>query len=300
MGWLSDGITFVWYGSVIGVLGAAGAMRILAPTRHRDVTLTRAWRDGAVRVARVCAPLLLLAVFVRLWLQTWSAFGSDQPLSMTLALIIINDTPWGTGWLWQMAAGVAVWLSLLRGGAASWPAFLPAAVAAGATVGLTGHAAGVDEGAGVLILAHGVHVIAAGLWLGTLAVILVVTRRAHGGDAAASREALARAIDRFSPQAVVAVSVLALSGLFAAWEHVGGIAALLTPYGFVFIAKLVAFGGAALCGLYNWRVVRPTLSTHPDGPLHLRSIASLELAFGTAALVLTSILTSMPMTHGGD
>ena len=39
-------------------------------------------------------------------------------------------------------------------------------------------------------------------------------------------------------------------------------------------------------------------AVHPDGASHLRSMASLELSCGLCALVLTSVLTSMPMpTH---
>jgi putative copper resistance protein D len=145
------------------------------------------------------------------------------------------------------------------------------------------------------MVTHGLHVVAAGLWLGSLAIVLMVSRPGTTAADPDTRERLARAIDRFSPQAVISVSVLASSGAVAAWQHLGGWATLFTPYGFVLITKMVAFGAAALCGFYNWRVVRPALASHPDGPLQLRSMASLELVLGAIALVLTSVLTSMPM-----
>jgi putative copper export protein len=287
MEWLSYGSMFVWYASVIVAIGATGAVRVFAG----DDASAR-WARLSLRVARVVMPLMLLAVAARLCVQTWQSFGTDQPL-LAFAGIIINETPWGTGWFWQVCASVAAWLVIGAMSAARWPLLIAAAAATGLTVGLTGHAAGATEYGTLLVAAHGVHVVAAGLWLGTLGVVIAVTRQA--GATTAESSAFARAIDRFSLQAIPSVSLLVVSGIVAGWQHVNGLEGLLTPYGFVLIAKVVAFGAAALCGFYNWRVVRPTLNTHADAVHHLRGMAKLELAFGIAALVLTSILTSMPM-----
>ena len=237
-------------------------------------------------------PLMLLAVAARLCVQTWQSFGTDQPL-LAFAGIIINETPWGSGWFWQMGTCVAAWLVIGLMAPARWPVLVAAAAATGLTVGLTGHAAGATEYGTLLVGAHGAHVVAAGLWLGTLGVVIAVTSRA--GESPAERSAFARAIDRFSPQAIPSVALLVVSGVVAGWQHVNSLNGLLTPYGFVLTAKVVAFGAAALCGFYNWRVVRPTLSTHEGAVRHLRGMAKLELAFGIVALVLTSLLTSMPM-----
>ena len=295
MDWLSSGVMFGWYASILAVIGATGAVRVLAPSHGPGAG---DWPSLALRWARLIMPLVLLALLSRLWLQTWQAFGSDQPLTLAHAVIIITETPWGTGWLWQMAASLAAWIAVAVASPQRWGVLLLAGVALGGTVGLTGHAAGADAYVSLVITAHGVHVLAAGLWLGTLAMILAITRPAAAPLESGARAHLARAIDRFSPQAVVCVAVLATSGVVAAWQHVSDLQSLFTPYGFVLIAKVVAFGAAGLCGLYNWRVVRPSLAVHPDGTAHLRSIASLELICGVCALVLTSILTSMPMpTH---
>jgi putative copper export protein len=287
MEWLSYGSMFAWYASIIVVVGATGAVRVFAGDE-----VSARWARLSLRVARVVMPLMLLAVATRLCVQTWQSFGTDQPL-LAFAGIIINETPWGTGWFWQMCACVAAWLVIGVVSPARWPVLVAAAAATGLTVGLTGHAAGATEYGTLLVGSHGVHVVAAGLWLGTLGVMIAVTRRA--GATAGESGAFARAIDRFSPQAIPSVVLLVVSGAVAAWQHVNAVEALLTPYGFVLIAKVVAFGGAALCGFYNWRVVRPTLGTHQDAVHHLRGMAKLELAFGVAALVLTSLLTSMPM-----
>jgi putative copper export protein len=287
MEWLSYGSMFVWYASIVVVVGATGAVRVFAGDE-----VSARWARLSLRVARVVMPLMLLAVATRLCVQTWQSFGADQPL-LAFAGIIINETPWGTGWFWQMCACVAAWLVIGVVSPARWPVLVAAAAATGLTVGLTGHAAGATEYGTLLVGSHGVHVVAAGLWLGTLGVVIAVTRRV--GATAGESAAFARAIDRFSPQAIPSVVLLVVSGIVAAWQHVNAVEALFTPYGFVLIAKVVAVGGAALCGFYNWRVVRPTLGAHQDAVRHLRGMAKLELAFGVVALGLTSLLTSMPM-----
>lgn len=293
MEWLSNGVMLAWYAPLLIVVGAVGAVRVFAISEGAGAD---GWDASALRIARLTMPLVLLALLARLWLQTWQAFGTDQPLTLPFAAIIIRETPWGDGWLWQLAASLAAWAIIAILSPKRWLLLLLAAGALGGTVGMTGHAAGSDTYTQLLIAAHGVHVLAAGLWLGTLAIVLTVTR--PSATTTDTRERLAHAIDRFSPQAVASVTVLATSGIVAAWQHVNSLEALFTPYGFVFIAKVVAFGAAALCGFYNWRVVRPTLASHPEGPAQLRSMATLELVFGLAALLLTSVLTSMPMpTH---
>jgi putative copper resistance protein D len=292
MDWLSNGVMFGWYASILVAIGATGAVRVMASSHGPGST---GWSTRALRQARLIMPLVLLALVGRLWLQTWQAFGSDQPLTLAHAVVIITETPWGTGWAWQTAAGLAAWITIAMASPQRWGLLLLAAAALGGTVGFTGHAAGADAYVSMVIAAHGLHVLAAGLWLGTLAMILAITRPDGAPAEPDTREQLARVIDRFSPQAVVSVTVLATSGVVAAWQHVGNLQSLFTPYGFVLVAKVVAFGAAGLCGLYNWRVVRPSLAVHPDGAAHLRSIASLELICGFCALALTSILTSMPM-----
>ncbi len=295
MEWLSYGSMFIWYASIIVVIGATGACRVFSEEPVGDGSSAQSAR-ASVRIARIVMPLMLLAVAARLCVQTWQSFGIDQPL-LAFAGIIINETPWGTGWFWQMCACVTAWLIIGVMSPARWPVLVAAAGATGLTVGLTGHAAGATEYGTLLISAHGVHVVAAGLWLGTLGVVIAITRQT--GATADESVAFARAIGRFSLQAIPSVALLVLSGVVAGWQHVNDLKGLLTPYGFVLIAKVVAFGAAALCGFYNWRVVRPTLITHIDAVHHLRGMAKLELAFGIAALVLTSILTSMPMPDHG-
>lgn len=293
MEWLSYGVAFLWYVSVIGVIGAAGAVRVFSPKQAPDV-ITSDWARASLRLARVLMPLVVLCLVARLWLQTAEAFGPDQPF-LPFAKIIINETPWGDGWLWQVAVTLIAWMVIGASSVSMWPLLMAAALGPGLMVGLTGHAMGNQEARSLLLTTHGLHVAAAGMWLGGLSVLMTVTRRARHVNDESARMALAQAVGRFSPQAIFSVSVLAISGLIAAWQHTGGFEGLWSPYGVALGGKVAAFGGAALCGLYNWRVVRPALAANPDAVGRLRRTAGLELALGLTALVLTSVLTSLPM-----
>ena len=96
--------------------------------------------------------------------------------------------------------------------------------------------------------------------------------------------------------AIACVVTLAFTGVFAGWSHLPTIAALWqTPYGLALFRKLVVIALTGLVGLYNWRVVKPRLSSGDTLPT-LRRSATVELSIGLVVVVLTAILvgTSPP------
>ena len=58
-------------------------------------------------LALVAVTTLGLMTAVRLWSQTFDAFGGDQPLEWAQAQVILFETPWGGGWRWQAGATMA-------------------------------------------------------------------------------------------------------------------------------------------------------------------------------------------------
>ena len=152
MDWTSTGIMFGWYASILVVIGATGAVRVLAFSNGPGANN---WSALALRRARLIMPLVFIALLARLWLQTWQAFGSDQPLTLAHAVIIITETPWGAGWAWQLAASLAAWITIAMVSPRRWGVLLLAAAALGGSVGFTGHAAGADAYVSMVITAHG-------------------------------------------------------------------------------------------------------------------------------------------------
>jgi putative copper export protein len=235
-----------------------------------------------------------------------------------------------------MAALFVAGLLLVRGGEdrrRGWWTMLVAGLGMALVPALSGHAAGTPEPVRAFaILNDAVHVTAAGVWMGTLAVLLfagigaaaartsVVPAPAGGGwsdeeggaleegyaDEAETRAAqpapgllppLARMVSGFSRVAMVAVAVLLATGLVSAWLHLGSVGALFASgYGRTLLVKLALVAGAASLGFYNWRVVRPALAREPRAAL-IRIPATIEVALGVAVVLVTAMLisTSPPM-----
>jgi putative copper resistance protein D len=285
-------IIFTWYVFVLLVVGATSAARACAEAP--------VWPRRLTAIAVGAAWMLVGIVLLRLWSQTNDAFGGDGPLTMAYARIILFETPWGGGWMWQAGTSALTCLvvSAWRVRWALWPAAAICASAAAFTTGLTGHAVGMEGQTWITVWAHGLHVIAAGWWIGALAVILLVTSRTDFHRDVQARLSLAEVVNRFSPVAIVAVSVLVIAGGIATWRHVivpAGFDGFASPYGLALAVKIGAFFAAGLCGLYNWRVLSPALAGSADAARQFRAMAWLEVCLGLVAIVLTALLGTLSM-----
>ena len=181
----------------------------------------------------------------------------------------------------------AAWL--LAGLGALALAFAPA---------LSGHAAAAPRLGPLAILADTLHVLAAGGWIGGLLVLV-----AAGVPAAMRLEredrgpAVAALVNAFSPTALAFAGALTLTGLFAAWLHMGSIPALWqSGYGQTLLVKLGVLSGVFATGAYNWLKVKPALGDEL-GATRLRRSARVEIAVGAVVLLVTAVLvaTAPPM-----
>lgn len=282
-------LTWAWYTAILLVVGSTSAAYACANAPR--------WPRRLTAVALFSSLLLVLIVGARLWSQTYDAFGGDQPLELAHARVILFETPWGGGWLWQAGATALTCLVVMawRWRWSLWPLAALSASITAFTTALTGHAVGMVDQVWITVPAHGLHVIAAGWWIGALAIILLVTAGSDFERDTSARVALAGVIDRFSPVAIGAVTTLVVAGGVATWQHVGSVAGFASPYGLALAGKIAAFCGAGLCGLYNWRVLRPQLSSSADAARQLRTMAWLEVSLGVIALILTALVGTLSM-----
>ncbi len=272
-------------------------------TALAELVLSRAQVDIEPLARRLLAPALTAAVALvvlraaLLWAQTWLLFALDEPVTLDLVQVVAMRTSWGTGWLCQMAAAsLAVAGYGLRRAGITAGRVVAAAGGAGAvlSVPLTGHA--VEQGwLSVPLASQMLHVAAATAWIGTLAVLAWLLL---GGGMEGIDEAVARAIHRFSPLALVAAATLLLSGTLTSWFYLGELAALWsTVYGRTLALKLLLFAAIAAAGYVNWRRVRPGLG-NAAGTQRLRRSAGLELSWALLLLLVTAILVALPMPMG--
>jgi putative copper export protein len=146
-------------------------------------------------------------------------------------------------------------------------------------------------------LVNPVHALAAGLWIGTLFVLVTAglsallkhepTRERRGAIAADM-------VNGFSPLALTMGGVVVLFGVITAWRHLHRLSNLWsTPYGYALIAKLVFVALVFALGAWNWRRQRPALGSSEAATSIRRSSLS-ELTFAAIVLVITAIVVSLP------
>ncbi|HEY2165496.1 MAG TPA: CopD family protein [Gemmatimonadaceae bacterium] len=142
-----------------------------------------------------------------------------------------------------------------------------------------------------------VHRLAAGLWLGTLFIMVAcgLGPLLRHGELRDRRGGLAAdMVNRFSPVALSMGGVVVVFGGITAWRHLPTIASLWeTPYGRTLIIKLVFVATVFSLGAFNWRRQRPTLGKE-SAAISLRHSATLELSVAAVVLIVTSILVSLP------
>jgi putative copper export protein len=144
---------------------------------------------------------------------------------------------------------------------------------------------------------NAVHILAASTWLGTLLVLTLVGIRglirshASGGQRAGL---VADLVNSFSPLALTASAIVAITGATTGWLHLKRISALwTTSYGIALMVKLMLVLIVVVLGAWNWKRVRPSLGT--EGTEHtIRRSATMELTFAGLVLLATSVLVTLP------
>jgi len=257
------------------------------------------------RHAGLALVVLVVGTLARLYAQTYSSFGLDEPVTGELLRLVAEQTRWGGRWVAQGAAVIvaAVMAALVQARCrSSWWLLAAATLVVVATMPMTGHAfAYVDGVLWPMVLQVG-HLCAAGAWIGSLFMLLMVglrqARLASAGEEDIGGGALISAIaDRFSPVALTAAGTLAATGLLTAILYVEESSQLWrTSYGRLLLVKTGLFGVTAMLGAYNWRKVRPLL-TRPGGVRRFRYSATAELLAAAAVLAVTAWLVHLPMPH---
>jgi len=282
-----------------------GIVWLVGVSAFRGLVLGAGWREGVVpvglerrlvRQVGLTLGLLFVASAGRLYAQTYSSFGLDEPVTGELLRLVAEQTRWGGRWMWQSAAVVAaapVVAIAVTGVPWAWWLVAIATLGIVVTSPMTGHALSYSGGAFWPMTLQIVHVLAAGVWLGTLLVLVLEGLR----PAASTRANAVGLVARFSGVALVAVGAVGLTGVLTAWYYVDHLPQLWqTVYGRVLLVKTGLFGLTAMMGAYNWKVVRPALGA-PDGVARLRRSGTGELAVAVVLLAVTAWLVHLPMPH---
>jgi copper resistance protein D len=224
---------------------------------------------------------------------------------------VLWEMPVGAAWRVRMVALAVVFFSVLLWRRAPALAAVICALAGAAALGSLawfGHGAMDAGGRGWLhLLTDVVHLLAAGIWIGTLfALLLLVLRPTRS----VGRMHLARAhrvLEGFSATGTFVVLAIVVTGFANSWLVIGPAALLSAPgtlYGQLLIAKLVLF--AAMLGLAaanRFRLVprfeRAIAADDPAAALTaLRASLLIETVCASAILALVALLGTLEPSAG--
>jgi len=266
--------------------------------------------ERAAAVGLAAALLLALAAPLRLYAQALGFIEPGEPVTRELLSTILRETSWGRGWVLQfLAAGLAVTAFVAARGLPR-PGWLMSAAAASAVVlaaPLTGHATASERAGSWGYPLDVVHLLGAGAWLGTLAVLVAagipaatsaasLGKGREGAGVGGTVSPVAILVRAFSPIALAGAATAVVAGVVLAFRYLdGSITALwTTDYGLMLLRKVIVLALIMAVGARNWRVITPALD-QPGGAARIRRSSVLELLLGTVLLGVTAALVSTGM-----
>lgn len=273
------------------ILFGASAMLALSGSRGLSLAMEAALRRSlrAAAVVGALSVLCLLPLQAVSIAEDWQA-AADLDMLATVAF----QTRYGQAWCLRLLAILLLLAVILRANPGRNRLRALVAGAALLPLGLSGHAAMEEGWTGYAHAANDMlHSLAAGFWLGSLPVFLLLLRQwrepAHRPDAL-------RALMRFSNAGHVAVAVLLITGVVNA----ALILRTASPdpasgYQQALAAKaLLALAMVALAVVNRYRWV-PRLRAEPEIALrHIRRNTIAELWAGAAVLLLVGLLGLLP------
>ena len=284
---------------LVGQATAASLVARADVSRSVNEPVIRGWMS---RLPGLLAWFLLGLSMTRGALQVLAFSDPGAPVDPELARYILTEGKWGTGWMIQ-TLGAFILLALtwllrnkplnLRLTTAGF-AILFAAAQSG-----LGHAN--DAWWPVPLLGHVVHcghIVGAGLWVGTLAVLGIAVFPSLRGEE--DRAILGQVLAEFSVVARSGAAVAVISGVAAVWVYGGTLVALpQSTWGKLLLGKLLLLLGVAVTGFWNWRRVTPRLMATPcPSTRQLDRAIAIELLLALGIVAVTAVLVASELPVG--
>ena len=275
----------------------------------------RSFSKTQFRIARASLVLAIGTAIVGLFIKSADATGLPLSASIDPGTIInvLLGTRFGIVWLVRMALfcllAVVMWADFRDGFGSNSAGLLITelflSVALLTMMAAAGHASAA-EGVTLFIqlVMDGLHLLAAGVWLGGLIPLAIFFSRAKAAPEPSTLIIAQQITARFSRLGFASVALLVVTGLFNAWYLVGGIPPLLgTTYGYLLLAKLaILILLMGLAGRNRWRL-KPrlaNLAAHHEFEKIPRLLAQLqcaviaEVSLGAVILVIVGVMGITP------
>lgn len=285
---------------LIGVVVVMGLFRDDPESESPELRVIRGWMT---RFPSLLAWFLLMLVLIRGMVQVLAFADPGVPADTELMRVVLTTGSWGKGWMVEASAAFAtlalMWLL------AGKPAQRTALIITTSLIVLA--EAGIGHGADAIFhpvvlgrLIHATHLLGAGLWFGTLAVMaLTVFPNLRSHDAT---PLLTDVLHRFSRFARLGVVLLVVSGVLMAWNYTARLIDLpASTWGVLLLIKLGLIAMMLVLGGYNWRVVTPRVASGmAAGPSQLRRAVLAEVLVGLLVIGVTAFLVrqALPIDLG--
>ncbi len=269
---------------------------VLWPAVRDDPALARA---ASTRAGTIGFGAVVAGLFANLLMLGVQASFLQRGSLVSRMVDTLTETRFGRLWvarvglllLLAMALRMVPWLEPFRKRALTAVGLI-VAVLAPVPLSLNAHASGVEPGRTPAIVFDLAHLLAASLWFGGLVLLTGVLLRSLPVEFD-RRAVLGRAMPRFSAMALVCWGLLVVTGLYAAWLHIGSRDALLeTSYGQSLLFKLIVVGIVLLIATANLLLITRKLA-EPDTDTSPRWAGRLGYAVVAEAVLAALILLAV-------
>jgi putative copper resistance protein D len=290
-------VRWLTFGCMAASIGAACFRFLVHPRTSPDDALAARRRLAIAARAGAWTALLLAPLGVLRYLLLLLEFR-DPAEPWADAASIVLGLPVTRAWIAQVVLAVVAFVAFRKAGdgrGRGWGVAGACVIALAFVPAFSGHAIATDKGRFFAVLADGLHVLAGGGWIGTLAIVglIVAARGAPGQENAAGTLDLVR---RFSPVALTCAAIIVATGLISTIYHID-FASLGTlwrnGWARVLLLKVVLVLAVVGAGFHNWRRATPHLAATGDAAGIRRSIAY-EIAFAVLVLLATAVLVATP------
>ena len=211
----------------------------------------------------------LLSWFAWSWLVASTMTGDDliECLQTGDWLTVLTGTQFGHLWSFRMMVGlvfgIILWVVVRTPGRRSFLQITLAALSAIELVSLAwaGHGAAIPGPLGIVhLLGDALHLLTSAFWPGALAPLAAVLYLVLKSSQSEAIVLATPVVHRFSASSLIAVAVMALTGLLNSIFMVGSFGALLTSiYGLILVSKLLLFVVMIGFGAWNLFLLKPRL-----------------------------------------
>lgn len=287
-------LRFAHYCVLLGLFGMA-AFRATAIARQAvggEIAFPARSAAGLAILGLVLSTALMLVSIASMMGQSIVSLERD------LVATMIGSTSGGSAYLVRTALLVLTIGALILARRSLHLAVLLSGAAV-MTLSWSGHAAATE---GMPGLAHrlnnGLHLLAAGLWLGAIGWFLHLVVKAHRQPAQFAPEPLLAAMHRFAPFGVILVGLVAVTGLINSHmifglENAGSV--LATEYGWLLVGKIFLVGLMLVCGARNAFVGRRDIEMSRAGTSALVALRISLLAELTFAVMVVGVVAILGM-----